>query len=51
MNTYRHTQFGKVIVVAIGTGIVVFIASAAIPLAVLPAPAWGGQNSHHPAAR
>ena len=42
MNTYRHTQFGKVIVVAIGTGIVIFIASVAIPLAVLPASAWGG---------
>ena len=41
MNTYRHTQFGKVIVVAIGTGIVILIASAAIPLAVLPASAWG----------
>ena len=41
MNTYRHTQFGKVIVVAIGTGIVILIASVAIPLAVLPASAWG----------
>ena len=40
MNTYRHTQFGKVIVVAIGTGIVILIASAAIPLAVLPTSAW-----------
>ena len=40
MNTYRHTQFGKVIVVAIGTGIVILIASTTIPLAVLPASAW-----------
>ena len=40
MNAYRHTQFGTVIVVAIGTGIVVVIASAAIPLAVLPT--WWG---------
>ena len=39
MSTYRHTQFGKVMVVAIGTGIVVFIASAAIPLALQPT--WG----------
>ena len=40
MNTYRHTQFGKVIVVAMGTAIVIVIASAIIPLAVLPASAW-----------
>ena len=51
MNTYRHTQFGKVIVVVMGTAIVILIASAAIPLAVLPASAWGRRNSHHRAAR
>ena len=40
MNAYRHTQFGKVIVVAMSTAIVIVIATAAvISLAVLPA--WG----------
>ena len=40
MNAYRHTQFGAVIVISIGTVIAVIIASAAISLAVLPASAW-----------
>ena len=40
MSTYRHTQFGAVITIGIGTGIAVIIASAAISLAVLPASAW-----------
>ena len=40
MNAYRHTQFGKVIVVVMGTAIVIVIASATIPLVVLPASTW-----------
>ena len=40
MNAYRHTQFGTVIVVAIGTVIAAVIASVAISLTVLPASAW-----------